>query len=284
MVDVSFSLTGSNGDTIAFDNENFVLNPEINGLLIPATNVRIEESAGDGGVWRHSKRGVRQLDLPVTVVGTDRGDVESKLRRLNKVLQDAQGATKISANYSDGSVLQLSAHYVGGAEGSRGENGGMTWQRVLLSFKAPNPFWQSAIDESFTIGSGSTGRGLLPQLTKLKISSSQSLGVVTVNNTGDVAAYPVWTIRGPISGLVISNGSQQFAFADDIAAGESFVVDTANGTVVDDSGANRYSVLDTAPKLFKLEPGISNLSVTGIAGSATASVVLTYSPRFEVIH
>jgi hypothetical protein len=84
--------------------------------------------------------------------------------------------------------------------------------------------------------------------------------------------------------LVISNGTQQFAFADDIAAGETFVVDTANGTVVDDSGANRYSVLDTAPKLFKLGPGVSNLSVIGIAGSATASVILTYSPRYEVIH
>jgi hypothetical protein len=284
MVDVNFSLTGANGDTIAFDNQSFVLNPEINGLLIPATNVRIEESAGDGGVWRHSKRGVRQLDLPVTVIGTDRGDVESKLRRLNKVLQDAQGATKISATYSDGPVLQLSAHYVSGAEGSRGENGGMTWQRILLSFQAPNPFWQSSVSESFTITSGNTGRGLLPNLAKLLVSSSQTLGVISVTNDGDVAAYPVWTVRGPISGLSISDGSLSFGFDDSVATGETIVINTETGVVVDDTGTNRYGILSTAPKLFKLNPGNSSLSVIGTDSTPETQVVLTYSPRYEVIH
>ena len=284
MVDVNFSLTGANGDTIAFDNESFVLNPEINGLLIPATNVRIEESAGDGGVWRHSKRGVRQLDLPVTIIGTDRGDVESKLRRLNKVLQDAQGATKINANYSSGETLQLSAHYVSGAEGSRGENGGMTWQRILLSFQAPNPFWQSSVQQSFTITSGNTGRGMLPQLSKLKLSSSQTLGVISVTNEGDVAAYPVWTVRGPITGLSISDGSLSFGFEDSVAVGETIVINTETGVVLDDTGANRYGILATAPKLFKLNPGTSSLSVIGTDSETSTEVTLTYSPRYEVVH
>ena len=49
MVNVNYSLTGSNGDSIAFDYSNYILNPEFMGFGIPRAQVRIDPSAGDGG-------------------------------------------------------------------------------------------------------------------------------------------------------------------------------------------------------------------------------------------
>ena len=62
MVSVNYSLIGANGDTIEFDYSSYILNPDFLGFNIPPAQVRIESSAGDGGVFRHAKRGVRNLD------------------------------------------------------------------------------------------------------------------------------------------------------------------------------------------------------------------------------
>lgn len=284
MVDVTYSLEGANGDVITFDDTTYVLNTGIVGFGIPATSVRIEESAGDGGVWRHTKRLARDVDLPITVFGSSRDDVQTKLRRLNKLLQDGQGAPKLRATYDDETSVYLEVHYVGGAETEYdNDSAGLTWCRWPISLQAANPFWLSGLEETFTIGSGGTGRGLLPQLTKLKLASSTTLGTVTLINAGDVAAFPTWEITGPVQNLTISNGFQGFGF-DSVADGEVILVNTEDGTVTNPDGDNLYARLDPAPKLFSFPAGTTTIAIEGTDTTPTFNVTLTYSPRYEVIH
>ena len=284
MVDVNYQLEGANGDVIVFDSENFVLNTGISGFGIPPTAVRIEDSAGDGGVWRHTKRSVRDVDLPITVFGANRDEVQAKLRRLGTLLQDGLGAPKLRAVYDNGDELYLEVHYVGGGETLIDNNeAGQTWCRWVISLRAPNPYWRSGIEESFSISTGYTGRGLLPELSKMKVSSSTALGVVTVVNAGDVATYPVWSITGPVQNLQINNGTLGFSFPV-VYAGQTITVDTETSTVVDQDGLNRYDYLGPAPKFFNLPPGTTGISVLGINTDFDFNVTLTYSPRYEVIH
>lgn len=284
MTTVNYSLVGSNGDEIEFDYSNYVLNPDFLGFGIPPAQVRIEASAGDGGVYRHSKKGVRDIDMAVTIIGTDRADVQTKLRRLSRLLQDTSGPTLVKANYSTGESLSLEAHYVGGAESQWGSNAGQVWNRWLLSFQCPTPYWESGTTEEFTVTTGNTGRGLLPELTKLKVTSSQVFGVITVDNEGDVPAYPTWYLRGPMSDITITNGTQSFSFDESIAAGETITINTETGEVTDDLGANRYSMLSPAPKLFRIPPGESSVSINAVAATNAAEARLEYSPLFEVVH
>lgn len=285
MTSVVISLVGSNGDTIELaDSGDFILASGVTGFGIPSTSVRIDESAGDGGVWRHTKRGIRELDLPIVVLGTDRADVETKLRRLARLLQDRNGGTRIVANYSDGSSVFLEAHYVGGAETQFGSDASGTFCRWVVQMQAPQPYWQTSAEQSFSVTTGNTGRGLLPELTKLKVSSSQTIGVVLVDNVGDVDAFPRWEIRGAISNLIISNGVQSFSFPATIPAGSTYTVDTATGTVTNDQGANVYSLLGAAPKLFSLPPGLTTVTITGDGSTSDTRVTCFYSPRYEVIH
>jgi len=124
----------------------------------------------------------------------------------------------------------------------------------------------------------------LPQLSKLKLTSSQVFGVITVNNTGDVPAFPTWFIRGPISDVAISYGNQGFSLTEPVLDGETITVNTATGTVVDDQGTNRYSILGIAPKLFRVDPGVTSITVNGVAATPAAQVRLDYSPLYEVVH
>lgn len=284
MVNMTYSLTGANGDTITFDNDNYVLNTDLTGFGIPPAQVRIDPSAGDGGVFRHSKRGVRDIDIKVTTLGDGRAEVETKLRRLSRILQDTSGPTTLTATDPEDNSLFLKVHYVGGAESQWGSNAGANWNTWVISLQAPQPYWQSSVTEEFVVTTGNTGRGLLPQLSKLKLTSSQVYGVITVYNTGDVPAYPVWYVRGPLSDVEISYNNQAFSFVESVADGETIIVDTVAGTVTDDLGTNRYSILAPAPKLFRVETGVTSITVNGVAATAAAEVRLDYSPLYEVVH
>ena len=286
---MGYSLTGANGDTIVFDYDNFVLTPTINGFGIPPTSVRIDESSRDGGVFRNSRKLVRNVDLPVVVLGSNAEDVETKLRQLSRLVQDQQGPTTLTAirfdETGDPDNLFLELHYTGGAELSYGESsGGREWAKLLLSFQAPQPYWESATAESFTVSSGQTGRGLLPQLTQLKLSSSQALGVIDVDNTSDVPVFPVYVIQGPVTDLRVTNGELAWEIEGVIAEGDIVTVDTEAGTVTGIGGVNLYSRLKPAPKLFPFQPGLSTINVEGIDANINTLITCSYNLRFEVVH
>jgi hypothetical protein len=284
MVSVNYALIGANGDRIDFDNENYILNPDFTGFNMAPAQVRIEQSARDGGVFRHSKKGIRDLDLPVTILGDDRDDVQDKLRRLSRLLQDILGPSRLEATFSEGEPLEMEVYYVGGAEGQWGSSAGQVWNRWTLSFQAPVPFWEQANEISFIIGQEPVGRSLLPELTKMKLSSGQVLGQIQVNNIGDVQSYPRWEILGPVTNLAISNGVQSFSIPQIILPGQEIIIDTSNGTVTNPAGANLYGLLGAAPKLFPLPAGQTIITLTGDDVDEDTRIGFYYKPRFEVVH
>jgi hypothetical protein len=284
LVNVNYALIGANGDTIVFDYQNYVLNPDFMGFGVPPAQVRIENSAGDGGVFRHAKRAVRNLDIPITVIGADRADVQTKLRRLAKLTQNQAGPLAVEARYTDGEILRLETYYTGGAESQWGSDAGLVWCRWVLSLQAPQPYWQSTNIEQFTVTRGSTGRGLLPQLSKLRISSSQALGTILINNTGDVQMFPTYRIIGPITDLVISLNGFSFGFNEPLLTGEIIYVNTETGEVYDQSNQNRYDILLPAPKLFPIAVGESTIVISGTDVTDDTRVDLYYAKRYEVVH
>jgi hypothetical protein len=218
-------------------------------------------------------------------LGADRADTETKLRRLANILRNSSGAARLTATYDTGDIYFLDVYYTGGGETSFGSDGGLTYARWVVTVQAPIPYWTSAVPQTFSVVQSGTGRGLLPQLTKLKLTSSQAIGTVTVNNTqGDVPSFPTWQVYGPLDSLSVSSGSLGFTYNAAVAVGETLTIDTYAGTVVNGSGVNKYSNLGSAPKLFTIPPGTSSVSIAGV-GATTATVIsCTYYPRREVLH
>jgi len=279
-----YKLTGANGDSITFDLDEFVLNPSLTGFGIPPTSVRIDESARDGGTYRYSRRAVRNIDMPVTVLGASATAVESSLRRLAKLTQDTLGPTVLTALRDDGD-LTMELYYVGGAELEYGgEAGGVQFARLLLSFQAPNPFWQSADTESFTVTTGDTGRGLLPELTKLRVASSQAIGLINVSNTSDVPVFPTFMVVGPVDGLSVTLNGEGWSFTENVATGDIYEIDHEAATVTGIGGVNRYDILDTAPKFFSFPPGNSSVLVIGTNATTDTTITCNYNLAFEVVH
>lgn len=286
MVDVSISLVGSNGDTIALtDSGDFVLATGVQGFGIPPTEVRIAESAANGGVWRNTKRGVRDIDLPIVTLGSNRQDVENKLRRLANVLQDTKGPTAIVASFSDGTAYQLLAHYTGGGDATYGEDANSFFARWVISLQAPQPFWESVTPTNYTLQL-SAGRGLIrdTSLSKLRLSGQYGFGDVTLVNPGDVVAYPTWVINGPADSVSVSLAGVGFVYEDAIAADETITIDTFAGTVRSQTGANKYASLAPAPKLFTLKPGTQTVTIAAPGATEATRISGNFKPRREVLH
>lgn len=293
MVELNLFLIGGNADNIPLDgSQGITLTSGLRGTGIAPTSVRIQNSAGDGGTWRSTRRVIREFDLPMFVSGDGRDEVEARLRRLAQALSDRVGTPYLRAVYSDGTgPFDIEVHYTGGAETTFGEDASTTFCRWAITLQAPQPYWTSVDSESLFLGASPDTRGLLPRLVNLPVKSSQVIGEFTVDNAGDVDAFPVWTFRGPMDSVTVTapNG-QSFAYVDAIEEDETITIDTFHGTVVDQTGANKYGSLGSSPKLFSIAPGRSILNVEaegtspGVGGVGATLITCSYKPRREVIH
>jgi hypothetical protein len=284
MVAVQYSLIGADGESVTFDDSTFVLATGFTGTGLPKTKVRIDESAGAGGIFRYSQRGIRELDLPIYVLGNNRSEVQSRLRKLGRILAETEGSPKLRAQLPSGQTLEMIVHHVGGGETTWGNDAGQTYCYWIITLRAPDPFWQTADFQQFTITVGGTGRGLLPELTKLKVTSSISLGTINVDNTADVATFPEFRIIGPIENFSATVNGRGFSFVEPVEPGEIIFVNSATGTVTDQLGQNRYPILAPAPKFFALPTGSSSVVVEGTDTDSNTRIDLFYRLRYEVIH
>lgn len=286
MVDVTISLTGANGDTITFDYDNYILEQGVAGFGKAPVKVRIDENASDGGTFRFSRRSIREIDLPVVVTGTDRADVEVKLRRLARILDDSTGTgTMITVTYKNGEVWQIEGHNVSGATGTYGENGLLTFQRWVLVFQCPQPYWVRQQAVSYSVSAASAGRGLFDpnSMVNMKVAASQVLGTVYIDNPGDVASQPVYVLNGPFDSATILQNGIGFSYEVPVASGKSVTINTVKGTVIDQDGVNKYANLSAAPKFFTIPTGSSQVSMTAINSTSATTLQLNFQPRKEVV-
>jgi len=159
---------------------------------------------------------------------------------------------------------------------------------TVITVQAGRPYWESIDSEGREIAPEGVGKGLLgpgQSLVQLILGSVDGFGSVTFSNTGDVEAWPVWTMYAPFSGfaLVRSDGlALEWVGATTKSTGY-IIVDSLSGTVVDETGANRYGELEPAPKFFSIEPGTSQASVVLSAATAGSRANVAWRPRKMVL-
>lgn len=286
MVTLDYSLVAANGDTIPLDGSTgFYLRPGFRGAGIPTTDVKMYPSAGDGSTWASTRRGIRELDLPIMIVGDDRSDVETKLRRLASALADRYGVPKLLATYSDGEAYDIEVHYTGGGETVFGSEAGATFASWPITLQAPDPFWLSRTPVQFSLAYQASARGLIPRLDQLQVSPSEVLGSYLITNPGEVDAYPVWTLEGKSSGSTsVTLNGVGFTYTETMVSGDKRIIDARGATVVDAAGANKYAFLGTAPKLFAIPPGPSTIVISIAGADSSTKLSGFFLPRREVLH
>lgn len=241
------------------------------------------EGAGDGTVYRSTRRTSRMYDLPIQVFGEGRQAIEDKIRALTRVARDP---LRIYADYSDGRSYWIEAVYDSGASGSYSANP-EEYAELPFTFNCPDPYWTSVDVQTFKIESGIANYPLIPEIAEVWLGASTAIGKVEINNVGDVPSYPTWRITGPMaSGLKIDIDGQGFTLTTALIAAEVITIARfKNGWLVtDQTGSNRYSSLGAAPVFAALPAGKSTVNVVATDTTSASSVVGIFPERREVVY
>lgn len=274
----------SPGGSLTLDGSQGVrMRLRVRGMGMPPVALQWFAGAGDGDAFRGGRTLPRTLDLPVKINGSNRSQVLARYSALARILRLPFEAT-LTALF-DNDEYRLRVVRTGGGDYTMGEDtDGSTVLMTTITVQAGAPFWEAVDGEGREITPAGVGLGLLgpgQSLVQMILGSVDGFGDVEFENTGDVDAGPVWTMYAPMTGfaLVRSDGLALEWNAGGTKSTGFIVVDALGGTVVDETGANRYDGLDPAPKFWTIPPGVSNASVVILGATGDSSAVVNWHPR-----
>jgi hypothetical protein len=256
---------GAAGTILVSEREHFAMPPiEHNADVVPFQA---------GALLRSTRVGVRELDLNMVAIATGIPQLRAQLRSLIRAFNPLKGPGVLRVACDTG-TRELTARYSGGLElAESSEQGGRVWQKFVLTLIAHDPFWRAADQVAQSWAMADPDLAFFP-FFPLHLSASAVLGASSIDNPGDVSAWPLWTVRGPADELRLTNTTTGAVlnWTGSLAAGQEMVIDTRLGakSVTDDSGANRYSGLVAGSSLWALEPGVNDVELT-VAGAGTAT-------------
>jgi hypothetical protein len=280
-------LVGSDGDEISFSPfgvGTFGMLESPGGFGAQMSQVRILEGAADGGRFRFSRRGPMDRDLPVGIFGADRASVFASLRRLSNALRVDPGGVLPRLIYPGADGVEYSTSVVLVAQAEMGTTSQDARQMRLLTLRSPDPYWTATTGVSIApMRAAGAGRQLRPQLGNMRVTASQVLGSVLVENPGDLDAAMVWVVRGPATSAAFTHEDGRSFSLGAFDAATTITVDTATGLVRDQDGVDRYDLLGSAPKLFPIAGGSSTVDVAVVGATDDTLVSGYFLPKVEVI-
>jgi hypothetical protein len=150
------------------------------------------------------------------------------------------------------------------------------WASYGVSLIADNPFWTGEpVRRTWSDGPDSD---FYAQRMPLSISSASTLSSAAMTNEGDLEAWPVWTIKGPLTSVTVGVDGRTVQWNVALTATDILVIDTdptvqsawLNGVDVTD----QLGTADFAPIPAGYELPLS-LTMAG-----TGSVEASITPRF----
>lgn len=284
MDDLTYTLTSPSGDVFELGTSaampgDFGLLDSTQGFGLAEKDVKLADSAGDGGRLRSVRTPPRSGVISTLVHGATDEELRANFRRLGAAVRYVRGLPlpKLTATFASGDAYELPFLFESCDE--------KRWPDAIeapLNVIYPDPYWTAVDALPFVFGASTSTDGLLPYLAELRLTGSTAFGSQVVTNPGDVSAEVVYTLTGPASLVTAQAGSDSWAFGP-LAAGEVVTIDTRRNTAKLANGTNVYDRFQPAPRLFALPAGSVDLSVT-IAGSTTSSRVTGFfRPRLEVI-
>lgn len=239
----------------------------------------------------------RLLNMVLISHSTDRAAADAARDALFAQLRPSDEPLILRAVRDDGAIRQIDVHAARAVDAPVSEADRIwSMQRYALQMLAPFPyfydptpgFWlvlgaadpqQSGSDPNQT-----QGYQVPTSVPTITVESSGLDYVYPVEYAGSADSFPVITIYGPASGVVITNETTETTLSLPnlaLADGEWIEMDLAYDakTVVDDAGNNRIAELAISSDIatWRLAPGTNQVRITiGSGATAATGVKMVY--------
>jgi hypothetical protein len=252
----------------------------LDGRFSPPVNVQsIATPLQDGGVYLGSRFESRTLTLNGYIFGANRGEVRSNFRLLSSALNAKNGEKTFRVITDDAVTRDITCIHTGDFSGTESTTGRVVFQPVSLTFFATDPFWTDSADQTLTFTAGEES-GWFPLFFDLAASDIYS--TATIDNDGDIEAWPIWVITGPASDIVLRNltTGDYWSWSETLATGAILTIDTRPGhkSVLDQTGNSQMWAMDG--EFWQFSTGKTNVRVELNGADSTTAVSLSYRQRY----
>lgn len=268
--------------TDASPTSNWFTPPGPSGWDSPPYEYTLDPLAGGGETVRSVRNTSARITWPLHIWGDDHPEFVAAWRQLRRAFtltshRAAPGTLRVTR--PDGTAREIECYYEEGFAGAAGE--GWLSANPVVSLLAPDGYWRDTtpVTEARSFAAGSSFLAPFPT-----VSSAQVLGAATIDNPGEVEAWPTWTITGPASVVTATNYTtgKQWILSHTLNAGELAIVTTRPPTVRGPAGENLVNDLNWPEvDLWPLDSGLNSVDFS-VAGAASGTAIeLTYYPRYE---
>lgn len=228
-----------------------------------------------GSRFRSARDLDRILNIPWAVTESDRAALRAFLVQSASTMDPTQGLGTLTLTNEAGASYDLECVLQDGF-GAGDADGSPNLQRLVLQFRAPDPYWYDASPVATTYELGGEEGSIFP-FPPLILSSSTVFSNPTITNNGTIEAWPIWTITGPGSDLILRNNTtdKTLTLPHVLTAGEYLEIDTRRDhkTVTVD-GVSVFDELTGA--LWSLAKGENSVSIELNSATEDTVVALQY--------
>lgn len=256
------------------------------GLSAPPYRVTDDTYAGvDGTTLQALDADRRDIMLGLQVEGPDVATFRTRWRTLIRSFRPKAGDGTLTVADEWGMTRTLTCRYVGGLEGDGDAEFAGTVGRAAVKLAAFDPWWYGD-QQTPSIGLGAPVPFFPIPPVNLSPSAVQGQFLVDLSDS-DSETYPVWTITGPGSGLVLANltTGRSISVTVDLTEGQSMIIDTRRGfqSVRLDDGTNLAGAVQGDPSLWPLIDDVNQVSAVLTGATANSRIVGSYRARYSGI-
>lgn len=236
-----------------------------NGFGFPTVSTQWIEGAGDGAAYRGQRVLPRDLDIPLWIEGVDAYDLQKLVSELGVV---TAAPCTLWVEQDDLTAWSADVVRMGGGGYVMGQDNTETTMSMVLTFRAGEPYFKAKAESEAFTPLGSAG------------------GSIRMNNyAADVDTPVKWVIDGPCTAVTLTSPSgETLTWTGTLIAGDALTIDGNTSRVTDSYGESRYDGLNTAPRLWKLPPGVwdANVAISGATASTQARAYWRPRRRFLI--
>lgn len=236
-----------------------------------------------GDSVRHIRAESARVIWPLYIYGDTHMQWLARYRALKRAFLmtvHRQQAGVLRVARPDGSAREIDVYYEDGFGGKAGEE----WvnSSPVLTLLAPDGYWRDI--EALTVENTHIGT-TVPYLNPFPtVSSSQVLGETQIENPGEVAAWPDWTITGPMTSVIATNNTtgHSFTLTHTLTSGQQITITTLQPAVRGPGDINLVGALNWPEAyLWPLAPGVNDIEYLVAGASTGTKIALTFHARYE---
>jgi hypothetical protein len=224
----------------------------------------------------------RTISWPLHIYGDTHMEFITRYRQLLRAFtsttyQQTPGILTVSRPNGQSRIIY--AYYKEGFEGESGQN----WLSAspVINLWCPDGYWLDGQDTVISRTQPASSNFYSPFYT---IGSSQVLGLTSINNPGDVDAWPRWVVTGPmtkLTGISLTLGVQ-FSVTYTLTEGQQVRITTNRITVRGPGDINLAGALNWPDAvLWQLISGENLVQFQVDGAGPTTRVDLAFRPRYE---